>query len=383
MRTRRGVSNIRRQLRVRKNGSKHVFWEARPYVTDSTGRRKRLCIYGASCAEVQSKLVKLRSRQILSFGAERETLSGYLDKWLATIKANRQPRTHELYEAAARNHIRQHLGAIRLGDLRRDHVRDLLERKLSNVGSRMRQIVYRVLSSALAGAVEDEIIVRNPCLRKDKPKHKPGEQKYLTKDQSLRLLEAAKEGSYYALFLLALTTGMRQGEIFGLQWPAVHLDDGYLIVRTQLTRDEDGAFALSPPKASRQRKIDLPESTLQALRLHRKTQQPKGLWVFTDINGEPLQKDKFIRNHFHPILKKAVLPHIRFYDLRHTAATLLLAEGENVKVVAERLGHSSAKMTLDVYAHALPTLQRPATAKIESIFSNGRLKRRLKRRQIA
>lgn len=180
-----------------------------------------------------------------------------------------------------------------------------------------------------------------------------------------------------------LTTGMRQGEIFGLQWPAVHLDDGYLIVRTQLTRNEDGSLALSPPKASRQRKIDLPVSTLQALRLHRKTQQQKGLWVFTDINGEPLQKDKFIRNHFHPVLVRAGLPHIRFYDLRHTAATLLLAEGENVKVVAERLGHSSAKMTLDVYAHALPTLQRPATAKIESIFSNGRLKRRLKRQQIA
>lgn len=378
-RTRRGQTNIRRQIRTRKDGSKHTFWEARPYLTDSTGARRRLCVYGSSCTEVQEKLTTLRNRAIQNFDADRETLSDYLNKWLRGVKANRQPRTYELYEAAVRNHIRENIGAVRLGELRRDHIRDLFDRKLSGIGSRMRQIVYRVLSSSLAAAEEDDIILKSPCLKKDKPKHRAAQQKYLTQEESLQLLRAAQDGDYHGLFLLALTTGMRQGEIFGLQWAAVHLDEGYLIVRTQLTRGEDGAFVLSAPKASRERKIDLPAITIRALRLHRQRQQPKGLWVFTDVNGEPLQKDQFVRNQFHPLLKAAGLPRIRFYDLRHTAATLLLAAGENVKVVSERLGHSSAKMTLDVYAHSMPTLQKPAAAKIESIFSNGRLNGRLKK----
>ncbi|MGI8736006.1 MAG: tyrosine-type recombinase/integrase [Candidatus Eremiobacter antarcticus] len=245
----------------------------------------------------------------------------------------------------------------------------------------MKQVVYRILSSALTAAVEDDIIMKNPCLRKDKPRHTPGELTFLNKEQALSLVEAAKGEEHYALILLALTSGMRQGELFGLLWSAVHLDGGYLMVRAQLTKDQDGNPALTAPKASRARKVDLPAITIAALRSHQKLQEPKGPWVFADINGEPLSEDRFVRNHFHPLLKKAALPHIRFHDLRHAAATLLLAAGENVKVVAERLGHSSAKMTLDVYAHALPTLQKPATAKIDEIFSNRRLDGRLKDKQ--
>lgn len=168
---------------------------------------------------------------------------------------------------------------------------------------------------------------------------------------------------------MALTTGMRQGEIFGLQWSAVDFDSESLYVRATLACDEEGRPTLGPPKASRNRRIEMGARLTGLLRDLRRRQYPLSPWVFADSTGGPLQKDRFIRGIFHPLLKKVSLGHMRFHDLRHTSATLGIAAGENVKVVSERLGHSSAKMTLDVYAKALPTLQREAAERIERLLS--------------
>jgi len=105
------------------------------------------------------------------------------------------------------------------------------------------------------------------------------------------------------------------------------------------------------------------------LRDHQRSQYPLGPWAFADINGEPLRKDNFVRTVFHPLLKKAGIGRIRFHDLRHTSATLSLSNGDNVKIVAERLGHSSPKMTLDVYAHSVPTLQRESAERMETLYN--------------
>jgi integrase len=105
------------------------------------------------------------------------------------------------------------------------------------------------------------------------------------------------------------------------------------------------------------------------LRELQREQHQQSIWVFTDANGQPLKKDRFVRGVFHPLLRNAGIPRIRFHDLRHTSATLALSSGVNVKVISERLGHSSAKMTLDVYARAMPTLQREAADRLESIIA--------------
>ena len=124
---------------------------------------------------------------------------------------------------------------------------------------------------------------------------------------------------------------------------------------------------LSPPKSSRKRRIDLGVKLQQLLARHKRRVAP-GPWVFSDRNGDPLEKDPFVRGVFHPLLKGAGIDRIRFHDLRHTSATLALASGINVKVVSERLGHASAKMTLDVYTRAMPTLQKEAASRMESMI---------------
>lgn len=301
-------------------------------------------------------------------------MSSYLDAWLVHIQKSRQPKTYELYEALIRNHIVPYIGDQRVENLARQDIRGLLDFLSDRVGQRTRQLVHRVLRYALGEAVEDGLLLRNPCARRDKPRYDPAPRKALDAREARALLNAANTTDYYVLFFLALVTGMRQGEIFGLRWDSVDFDGAAIYVTGTLTRTRNGEVQLSPPKASRRRRIDLGPRLLALLHRHRKRQSP-GPWVFTDSKSEPLSKDRFVRTVFHPLLKAAGLPRIRFHDLRHTCATLGLSNGVNVKVMSERLGHSSAKMTLDVYTRALPTLQRQAASTIEAIVGPGKRSR--------
>lgn len=299
----------------------------------------------------------------------RLSVASFLDAWVSHIQKSRQPKTYELYEALIRNHVVPYIGRQRVGRLEPSHIRSLLDFLSDKVGQRTRQLVYRVMRSAFSEAVEDGLLDRNPCARRDKPRYYPRPHTALDETQAHALLQAAKATDYYALFFLAIVTGMRQGEIFGLCWDAVDFDSAAIYVRGTLTRSPSGDIRLSPPKVARQRRVDVGPKLLELLRRLRKRPGP---WVFTDHKGEPLAKDRFVRTVFHPLLKAAGLPRIRFHDLRHTCATLGLASGVNVKVMSERLGHSSAKMTLDVYTKALPTLQRQAATTMEAIVGQSR-----------
>jgi len=361
---------FRKVIRKRKNLTARTLIEARVYKYDRGRKRKRISLYGRTVDEVKAKLKKLTERNVASFEAEKETLAKFLELWLAELKLTRQPRTYELYEGIIRNHVVPYIGTLRLTQVGRADIRHLVSNTLRDIGSRARQLTYRVLHYALGQAVEDELIAFNPCLRKDKPRHVIAEYKSLTHEQARRLLEAASRGNYYVLFYLALSTGMRQGEIFALQWSAIDFDNNSLYVTATLTRDEEGNPVLSPPKASRKRRIELGPKLMTMLREHKRRQYPLAPWVFAGQKGEPLQKDKFVRSVFHPLLKEAGIERIRFHDLRHTSATLGIAAGENVKVIAERLGHSSAKLTLDVYTKSLPTLQREAAVRMDAILSS-------------
>jgi integrase len=295
------------------------------------------------------------------------TVSHYLKTWLAHVEKTRRHTTYSLYESLIRNYAIPKIGRYRLAQLRRSHIRSLLDSLCGRAGSRTRQLVHRVLRQAFAEAIEDELITVNPCFRKDKPRHESADRRPLTLDEARKMLKAARRSDYYALFFLALVTGMRQGEIFALRWDAVDFDTSSLFVRASLGRDRDGTPVLTPPKASRRRRIDMGDALRELLIEHRRL-SPDSLWVFADRHGHPLEKDRFVRGIFHPLLKRAGIRQIRFHDLRHTSATLALASGVNVKVVSERLGHSSAQMTLDVYTRALPTLQRDAAALMERLM---------------
>lgn len=295
------------------------------------------------------------------------SLASYLAVWVEHIRKTRRYKTYQLYEGLVRKHILPLVGGLEVRLVRRRHVRELLDALGENVGSRTRQLIFRLLRQVFAEAIEDELIAVNPCFRKDKPRHETRERRVLDLPEVRRLLQAAKRGDYYLLFFLALATGMRQGEIFGLRWDAIDFKTSSLYVRVSLARDEQGKGVLLPPKTSRKRRIDIGDALCRMLLQH-KRHQPDGPWIFVDRDGEPLAKDRFVRGVFHPLLKKAGIGRIRFHDLRHTSATLALSSGINVKVVSERLGHSSTQMTLDVYTRALPTLQREAASQMESLI---------------
>jgi integrase len=180
--------------------------------------------------------------------------------------------------------------------------------------------------------------------------------------------------SFYSLYVTAITTGMRLGEILGLQWDDVDLVAGTIAVQHNLILTEGNGYELAEPKSdSGRRLIELPKVAITALHEHRKQMLSDGLaaskYVFCDSKGGYLRQSNFIRRNYKPLLKRANVREIRFHDLRHTSATLLLLQGEHPKVVQERLGHSRISMTLDTYSHVLPSMQKDAAEKLNRLLA--------------
>ncbi len=189
-----------------------------------------------------------------------------------------------------------------------------------------------------------------------------------------RFLEFAKENRYYIAFELALLTGMRQGEILGLRWKDINLDKGYLVINQTLSHDGKTFLVCGKTKSSR-RNIQHPNSTIDGLKRHKiivNKEKENDIYTNNDLVvctqvGTPLNPAN-LRRSFNNLIKTAQVPQIRFHDLRHTHATLLLSKGVNIKVISERLGHSNIKVTLDTYSHVLPTMQEDAIKKLEGII---------------
>ncbi len=336
---------------------------------DLSGKRRRLTAYGETVAAVRLKVSGLKDRPIASFDVIKETLTSYLERWLKRVAVENAPRTYESYSWIVNKYISGFIGTIRLAKLTPQDIADFLNISLRAKGPRTRQLVYQVLHHALNEAVADDLIRVNPCRSKFKPRHKSAEFRSLTQEEAQRLLAVARESAHYLLVYLALATGMRQGELLGLRWDTVDLDNRFLSVCATLAWDAQGKPILRQPKGKRHRRIDLTQYAVDLLEEQRNSRSPISPWVFSDANGNPMRKDNLIFRVFKPMLKKAQIGRLRFHDLRHSSATLSLAAGENIKVVQERLGHASAKMTLDVYAKAVPTLQKEAASRLDSILA--------------
>jgi integrase len=235
----------------------------------------------------------------------------------------------------------------------------------------MRQLVYAVLHRALGQAVRWNVISQNPAANVVRPKVPRHEVNALSPAQSRRLLEVAKGGPYEALYVLALTTGLRQGELFGLRWKDVNLRRRSISIQRAIV-EVNGQIHVSEPKSAKgRRQVELSQRAVDAIRAHRKrlpaTPHPEA-WMFADSKGGPIRKNNFTRRFWWPLRERAGLDGVRFHDLRHTAASLLLSAGVHPKVVQERLGHSSVVLTLDVYSHILGSLQRDAADRIDEVL---------------
>jgi len=239
--------------------------------------------------------------------------------------------------------------------------------------------IHAVLRAAMHQAERDEILIRNVCRQVDPPRTRQYEISPLSPEQSRRLLEKARGHKDEALYVLALTTGMRQAELLGLRWQDVDLQNGFVSVRKSLIF-QGAEWSLDEPKTTgSKRRIHLTLGADESLRIHKKLQLQHQLeigpvyqdhdFVFPTEIGTPRRGANVVYRSFRPLLQAAGLPEIRFHDLRHTAATLLLSQSVHPKVVSEMLGHSSVRLTLDTYSHVTPTMQQQATDAMESILA--------------
>lgn len=339
------------------------------------GKMLRKVVYGWTKGEVQKKLAKLIPQQQAGTlgNCDRVTVGEYLDRWLENdVRPNKRASTYASYHQIARLHIKPFIGGIQLSKLAPANVKGLygtLERE--GRGARLRQMAHTVLHRALKVAVKSEVISRNPCDAAERPQAQKRDITPLDNSQAQILLKAIENHRLNALFLLAIDSGLRQGELNGLKWEDVDLVGGVVFVRRTIVQVKE-EFIINPPKTAKgKRRVEICAMTVEALRHHKARMMQEGRlaagWVFVSQTGKFLRRNS-VRKSLLAILKGAGLPVIRFHDLRHTCATLLMAGGTHIKVVQERLGHSQIAITLDTYSHVLPTMQREAANTMQGIL---------------
>lgn len=367
----------------RKNGT----YEAR--ITLDDGSRKS--IYGKTRKEVQEKLkIALREQQQGTLvTAPQQKLEQFLRDWLEnTQKHSVRPRTYERYEEIVRLHIIPVLGHHYVQKLTVQQVEAFYAKKIKE-GYKPVTVAsfHNVLHKALDTAVRWNLITRNVCDLVESPHAEEYEIQPLSLEQIRKLLAAAVVRGYpiEALVTLALATGMRRGELLGLKWQDIDFATSTLHVRRIMSRvpsklktEERKGYVEANTKTKKSRRsIMVASFALIALQRHREYQkevkQKAGrLWqendlVFCTSIGTPLNPDRDVRLRFKALLKEAGLPDIRFHDMRHSAATLLLAMGIHPKIAQEILGHSNIAMTMNVYSHVLPTMQQEAIDKLNEV----------------
>ena len=357
-------------------------WQAQ--ITLEGGQRKRKTFYGKTRKEVQEKLRTALNEQkqgTLATGPQ-QTLETYLMMWVEEVyKPTVKPSTYMQYRWSIRAHLIPAFGKITLQKLTPEKVQALYAQKLeegmapSSIG-----VLHAVLHRALETAVKWNLVPRNVSSLVSLPRIERHEMQVLDMEQSRKLVEAAKGNRVETILVLAITTGARHGELLALHWDDVDLEQGVIYIRRTMSRVGGYGYVESDPKTkSSRRRITLPSTAVEALKAHRIKQNEDKLlrgekWVerglvFTSINGGYLSAATVLR-WFRVILAAAGLPHIRFHDLRHSSATILLTMGVHPKIVQERLGHSNIAMTLDIYSHVLPSMQKDAADKIDDVFND-------------
>jgi integrase len=347
-------------------------WEWRMSLPDG----RRVSGYGTNQAEARQRcLAKVTlADQGVDYRAARKKVGDFLAWWLADVAATRcSAKTLRTYTDLVRLHIAPDLGRIELGKLSAQQVQSLL-RKKEREGLSPRTVghIRGVVRTALNDGVRLGVVARNVALLTDPPRHRAPEREPFTAEEARVLLAAAHDDRLAALYRLALSLGLRRGELLGLRWQDVDLDSGTLRVARSLQR-VNGTITLKEPKTERSRRtLSLPPSSVTALRAHHDRQAWErkaagGRWresgmVFTTSIGTSIDPDRLTKE-YKALQGRAGLRNQRFHDLRHTAATLMLRDGLPVHEVSAVLGHAQTSTTLNVYSHVLPGAnERVATA---------------------
>jgi integrase len=380
--------------RVRGEGSIYETaagrWRGAIVVTDpTTGLRDRRLVSAPTFALARDRLADLKRDIASGVGAKgaSRTLSAYTEQaWLPGIRLRVRPSTARAHEQHLRDYILPALGALKLREITPSGVERLMGTILKKGRSASTaRAVRTTLGQVLHDAQRDGLIVRNAASLARPPRLERRELRILTADETHRMIEGTAGQPLGPFFCLAATTGLRLGELLGLAWSDVELDGTQptLTVRRSLARAEGrNQYALAEPKTNRSRRtIELGPTAARALRRQKARQASDRLaagdvWqdvaslVFRDSVGRPLAPWE-VSKGFSAALKILGLPHVRFHDLRHGAASLLLSQGVPLRLVSEQLGHSSIAITGDVYAHIDREQKRAAADALERAIGDG------------
>jgi len=353
------------------------------YTVQTAEGPRRKTLYGKTRAEVAEKLTRAMADRDngLDFDAKNVRVGEYLDKWLTdAVRDTVRPSTYERHEALIRLHIRPTLGRLKLKVLTPAHVQGLYRDRLdSGLAPATVQKIHVILHKALAQAVRWSLVPRNVTEAVKAPRPTPKEMKPLSREETRRLLEGSQGDHLEALYILAVHTGMRQGELLGLKWDDVDLENGVIHLRRTLTRHKGRLFLGETKTKGSRRTVNLTEPAIEALRGHLQRQlgemeqlgdlyKDQGL-IFSTQAGTPINPTNLRKRSLEPLLRKAGLPKIRFHDLRHTCATLLLGQNVHPKYVQELLGHATVAITLDTYSHFIPSMGTQTARAMEDALS--------------
>lgn len=315
------------------------------------------------------------------------TLSGFLaDEWLPAVRRSLRPSTFRNYNGLLA-HVSPTLGHLLLRNLTAPMLNRLYAELLDGEDERRPlspstvRLIHTLVRQALADAVKWNRIARNPADAAEPPSASAARSRKMdtwTKEQVRAFLGGVADDRLYAAWRLAVTTGMRRGELLGLRWRDLDLDASRCSIIQTLIEGPGGPQLSEPKTNAGRRNVALDPQTVAALRAHRKAQAAEKLalgpayqgnngFVFCREDGAPIWPSTFSRS-FERHAKAAELPRIRFHDLRHTHATLALEAGIHPKVVSERLGHANISITLDTYSHAIPAMQEDAAAKVAALI---------------
>jgi integrase len=390
----------------RKNGR----WVGTLRVTDQNGIADRLYFYGTTQAEVRKQLEDAQAarRKGMPLITTSPKLEPYLNSWLDDIvRVNNRPSTYRSYEQELRCHVIPALGEIELHKLSVQQLRSFMTQLLdSGLSARSVQYIHAIVRKALADAVRDELIARNVALLAKPPRVIQKEVSPLCPEEARNFLGGIAGNRMEALFIVALSLGLRQGEALALRWRDVNLAAGQLRVRYALQRVKPRSTSNSvnsvngvtrkyqlhlvePKNRKARRTVQLPAVTLAALVAHRTKQATERLlagsrwtpptvhcegkstlvddFIFTTSIGTPFEGCN-VSKHFHETMEALGIPRRRFHDLRHTAATLLAVQGVHPKTIQSVLGWDQAVM-VDRYTHFVDEMRRDAATKMDAVLN--------------
>jgi integrase len=346
------------------------LWVAEISLPD--GKRKRK--YSKAQKTVREWLLAQREalRDGLLLEDDRVTVSEFVDRYMDQVAIHTlRPKTLESYESLVRIHIKPSIGFHRLSALSPAHLQKLYSDKLnSGLSKRTVQFIHSIIHKILDQAMKWGLVIRNVADLVDAPSPKRKAPNVWTAEQVKTFLNHVKGHRWYLIYVLAIYCGFREGEILGIHYDDIDLKHGVINVRHAVQYLKGKGLVITEPKTDRARRaVTVPDFAINVIKHHLESQYINQGIIFKTSNKTPISPRNLVR-HFKASLKEAGVPEIRFHDLRHTSATLLLSAGVHPKVVQERLGHSSVVLTLTTYSHVLPGIQEEAAIKLEAFIEN-------------